>query len=110
MVLSAANINHRLCFIAGALAGSLGGLSFTLLGRWYVGLDSGEHGSLPLVEGDDLVELITDLEQMYHSSEKSFRFFYFKLRISAAQNFCCLVWKKVGSLFTYLYRAMLAPI
>lgn len=102
MVLGAADISHRFCFIAGALAGSLGGLSFALLGRRNVGLDSGEHGGLPLVKGDDLIELVTELEQMYHSSEKSFRFFYFKLRISAAQNFCCLVWKKVGSLFTYL--------
>jgi hypothetical protein len=42
--------------------------------------------------------------------EKRFRFWSFTLVMMLWTNFCCLVWKKVGSLLRYLFMACSAPI
>ena len=52
---------------------------------------------LPLVEGNYLVKFITLLGKGYHSLEKRGRSCSFTDVMMACANFCCLVWRKVGS-------------
>lgn len=73
------------------------------------GLDLGKHSGLPLVERYNFVELITISDLAYHSFEKRPMFCSFTLVMMLCTNFCCLVWKNVGSLLRYLFKAWSAP-